>query len=633
MTPISSQMPTRLRFGGMASGIDTEAMVQSLMRAERMRMTRLEQSRIRTEWMRDDFRGIHRLLKGLKDAHFDVLRPADFMLSANAYRAFDAQSSDGGRVSASALAAAAAGVTEIQQVDQLASGAVMLSARGVSAPLTGTQQMHAGADLTGKTLTLNLDGVSRTITFTQSYETGAMLIHDMQGLLDQAFGAGRIASDLTGDGSLRLDAGSSVLSVTSGTALDTVGFAAGAQNRIHLDASIAQAGLASPVAFGGDGRLSFSINGTEFAFEQTATLRQIMNTVNGSSARVRMTYSSLTDGFSLTAAETGSGRRIIIENGSGNLFGSGSVLALEAGYAENGQDALLRINGVSVARSANTFTLDGVRYTLNRTFAAAEGAVQVTVAQNSQAVVDRIKGFVENYNTLIDRVRGKLTEEAHRDFFPLTEEHKREMSEREIELWEEKARSGMLRGDRILEGVLREMRRALTEPVAGTSLSLSSIGVTTGSFHEHGKLHINEERLLQAVQQHGSQIEQLFAGAAEIRYSPNLSGAERQERYRTAGLMHRISDIVDDHIRTLRDSQGRKGILLEKAGIPGDLSEHRNLMSAEIQRINRRMDQLLDSLQRKEAAYWKQFTAMEKAMQQMNNQSMWLMQQTMSNQR
>ena len=632
MALISNQMPSMLRFGGLASGIDTESMVQNLMRVERVRVTRLEQSRIRTEWMRDDFREIHRLLRGLKDANFDILRPAGFMLSVNAYRAFDAQSSDAGRVSAFGFATAVVGVTKIQRVDQLAVSASMKSAGGVSAPLTGVQDLLSGADLTGKTLTLNLDGVNRTITFAQEYETGALLAKDLQVLLDRAFGASRINAGLSGDGQLSLDAGGSVLSVISGSAMQDLGFAPGTGNRIQLDLGISQAGLALPASFGEDGRLSFSINGVDFAFDQTATLRQVMNAVNGSSTGVRMTYSSLTDGFTLTAAYTGSGRRIVIENRSGNLFGSGSALGLEAGYAENGKDALLSINGVSVVRSSNTFTLDGVRYTLNRTFEASEGAVQVTVAQNTQAVVDRIKGFVENYNQLIERVRGKLTEEVHRDFFPLTDEHKRDMSERETQVWEEKARSGLLRGDRILERVLREMRRALMDPVEGAGLSLSSMGITTGSFFEHGRLHIHEERLREAVQQHGSQIEQLFVGAPVIRYSPNLSGAERQERYRTAGLMHRISDILDDHIRTTRDSSGNKGILLEKAGIPGDLSEHRNLMSAEIQRINRRMDVLLGRLQLREAALWKQFTAMEKAMQQMNNQSRWLMQQSVSNQ-
>ena len=36
-------------------------------------------------------------------------------------------------------------------------------------------------------------------------------------------------------------------------------------------------------------------------------------------------------------------------------------------------------------------------------------------------------------------------EKRYRDFPPLTEKQKEDMEEREIELWEEKAKSGMLR--------------------------------------------------------------------------------------------------------------------------------------------------------------------------------------------
>jgi flagellar hook-associated protein 2 len=43
--------------------------------------------------------------------------------------------------------------------------------------------------------------------------------------------------------------------------------------------------------------------------------------------------------------------------------------------------------------------------------------------------------------------------------------------------------------------------------------------------------------------------------------------------------------------------------------------------------LNKRIDRMNDYLIRTEDRYWKQFTAMEKAIQQLNNQSMWLMQQ------
>lgn len=63
---------------------------------------------------------------------------------------------------------------------------------------------------------------------------------------------------------------------------------------------------------------------------------------------------------------------------------------------------------------------------------------------------------------MIDMVNGKLTEKKYRDYTPLTEEQKKDMTEKQIELWEEKAKSGLLRGDTILSGATNQMRTDFT---------------------------------------------------------------------------------------------------------------------------------------------------------------------------
>jgi len=64
------------------------------------------------------------------------------------------------------------------------------------------------------------------------------------------------------------------------------------------------------------------------------------------------------------------------------------------------------------------------------------------------------------------------------------------MSDKEIELWEERAKSGLLRSDSLVSGTLSEMRLALGGMVegAGGFKHLSQVGITTGAWFEHGKL-------------------------------------------------------------------------------------------------------------------------------------------------
>ena len=44
-----------------------------------------------------------------------------------------------------------------------------------------------------------------------------------------------------------------------------------------------------------------------------------------------------------------------------------------------------------------------------------------------------------------------------------------------------------------------------------------------------------------------------------------MTAGERAARYRESGLAQRLLDIIEDNISTMRNSQGKKGFLLEKA--------------------------------------------------------------------
>ena len=119
----------------------------------------------------------------------------------------------------------------------------------------------------------------------------------------------------------------------------------------------------------------------------------------------------------------------------------------------------------------------------------------------------------------------------------------------------------------------------------------------------------------------------LFSNKSNIAYSPDNDSDQRQIRYRESGLVHRLSDILQDNIRTRRDKNGRKGTLIEKAGIVGDASERVNLVDDQLKDMNKRIDAALERMYRVENRYWEQFTALETALQRMSSQSMWLMQQ------
>jgi flagellar hook-associated protein 2 len=107
-------------------------------------------------------------------------------------------------------------------------------------------------------------------------------------------------------------------------------------------------------------------------------------------------------------------------------------------------------------------------------------------------------------------------------------------------------------------------------------------------------------------------------------YSRNLTSDQRKTRYGEEGLAFRLSDIIEDNISTFRDSSGRKGILLETAGITGDMSEFSNTIYDQIKDYNTKISDLSRLLSDKETKYYEKFARLERAISQMNSQSSWL---------
>ncbi len=385
-------------------------------------------------------------------------------------------------------------------------------------------------------------------------------------------------------------------------------------------------GAGTPLQFNEEGRFTVTINETEIVIAKTDTLSSVINKINTSSANLQAHYSTFSDTFTLTAKNTGAG--YITTDDGGNFFSALGLAVDEGNIGTAGRDAEFEINGHAGTRAENIFTIDGITYSINGSINEATEIMTVTTAVDPDAIFGVIEKFVEDYNSLLDMVNGRLKEEKFKDFLPLTDEQKDAMKDRDIELWEEKAQSGLLKGDPALETMLRDMRVAIYEMVG--DFHLSEIGIeTSNNYRDQGKLTLKDggNTLRQAITANPDKVADLFARRSDIAYSPNLTSAQREQRYSESGIAQRLSDILNDNIRTTRDNQGRKGTLLEKAGIQGDITEFNNLIDRQISDLNKRMDRMNEILDRKESQYYRQFSAMEKSLQQLYSQGDWLMTQ------
>lgn len=382
--------------------------------------------------------------------------------------------------------------------------------------------------------------------------------------------------------------------------------------------------------------ISFEINGQTFTFDANKTsLNQVMAAVNSNTAAgVRMSYDSLNNIFILETKETGSAARIMATDNSGGLLAS---LGLATSQEVRGQDASITYIDPSIkegtdpvvhviTRPTNSFTINGLTFTLQKDFA---GETEISVTSDPSKAVELIKGFVDKYNELLDKLNTKLGEERNYSYEPLTNEQKEAMTEKEIELWEQKAKSGLLSGDNLLRAIVTGFRNAIIASVEGAGLTLAGIGIKSNSWTDKGKLYVDEEKLRQALAENPSAVIDLFAKQSDVTYNSAVSDAEaRKQRFNESGIIYRLYDIIQDNIRTVT-IDGRRGALLEKAGMAGDRSQHNNTLYQQIAVYDKKIAELNDELAAKENYYYALFAQLERLINDMNTQSAWLAQQFM----
>lgn len=357
-----------------------------------------------------------------------------------------------------------------------------------------------------------------------------------------------------------------------------------------------------------DDEISFSINGSTFTFNKDDTLANVISKVNADpNAGVRMSYSSLTQGLKISSRTTGESSEVEIVNLKGNAFattaedpdnpGETIETAGAFGISEgtyNGSNAKLTIEGVSVEKENNTFTIDGITYSLKDT---TSSAVSFSVDQDIDSTIEKVKTFVSAYNDLIDQLQTKLAEEIKYDYDPLTEDQKDEMDDDEIAKWEEAAKSGIIRNDTTISNMLSTMRSAFYTPVSSAGITASSIGLTTGTWTDQGKITLDESVLREALEENADAVASVFSDVS--------SSSDGSTKFSESGLISRLSTAMSKCTSQLSN------VSISNL--------NKNISSA-----TTALDELKDRMAEEEESYWTKMTNMETALSTLNSQSTWL---------
>ncbi len=258
------------------------------------------------------------------------------------------------------------------------------------------------------------------------------------------------------------------------------------------------------------------------------------------------------------------------------------------------QDSIIELNGALLTSNSTTVNANGLTIELK-----AEGNTTFSVANDTEGVYNTFKGFLKEYNTIMAEMNTLLRAKSARGYEPLTDEEKEAMSEKQIELWESKIKDSLFRNDDTLRGISSAMRNAMMSSVEvdGEKYSLIDLGIMTSSdYREGGLLHIFGDVDDSTYMDKDDKLMKMLTE------DPDKAIAIMK------GVMSNLSDTMFDKMKTsplssaltfYKDKQMNKQL----EGYEDDIK----LWTGRLADIEDR--------------YFKQFTAMEKAMAKINSQS------------
>jgi flagellar hook-associated protein 2 len=241
-----------------------------------------------------------------------------------------------------------------------------------------------------------------------------------------------------------------------------------------------------------------------------------------------------------------------------------------------GQKAQGTIDGVPFDSETNTVAdaIPGLSLTLKGT----TSSVQVDVGApgpDASALADKVKAFTDAYNTVVDSIRAKVTEKPVANASTASQ-----------------AKTGALYGDAGLNSVLRQLRQAVSDPIAGNATALdemAELGVSTGAASASinadavaGKLTFDTAKLTAALTTDPLAVRKLLGG---------ITG--------TDGFAQRIQGILDP-------VSGTNGTLAQRissedstlSGIANDLIAFDKRMTQRQDALNRQWSALETALQK-----------------------------------
>ncbi|OAX46336.1 flagellar filament capping protein FliD [Paenibacillus sp. AD87] len=363
---------------------------------------------------------------------------------------------------------------------------------------------------------------------------------------------------------------------------------------------------------------SLQVGGSTISIDESDTIATLVSKINNNSATGVTAIYDATSGLSLTATASGTDGKLFTNNSApdNNSLNIDSKLKdifwadPTDGTVKKAQNAEVTVNGLSMEKTSNMFTINGVTLTLN-TITAAGSEANVTVSKDTDAIVKSVKDFVDSYNQVLSLMNSKVSEERYTKYAPLTSEQKADMKEDEITEWTNKAKSGMLKNDSILQEAISSMRSAIMGDVDtgnGKVNLLQGLGISTGDYQSKGKLTLDVDKLKEALERNPNAVNEVFTTNYDKVYTSDKVTDKD-------GILARLQKITTNALKSMNTTAG---VSISSSDITASFMTS-STIGTQLSSLDRRISEFTSKLNNIETNYFKKFTAMETAINKYNS--------------
>lgn len=338
----------------------------------------------------------------------------------------------------------------------------------------------------------------------------------------------------------------------------------------------------------------FTIYNKQSGFKNSIQITIGADTGDSTKARAAITTRNFLDNLGLYQSINGtltdqSGQAAAVNDGHSFKF------ALNGTITAKGEDNEVVIDGVTYNEASNKVTVNGVTYT-----AVEKGTATVSISQDTDAIIDKVKSFIADYNKLLGNLYAKYDEKPNSDYKPLSQTQKDQMKEEQIEKWEEKAKKGLLYHDQTIGKIIQEMRSAITDTVEGVDgqyNSVFSLGISTTGIK--GQLVLDEDKLKKALAADPDAVYNVFA---------KLDSTDLDNKAKS-GVAQRLGDVFVNATKNIKS----------RAGSSSDITEDSDLNNL-LRNLQTRMSNFKKMMTTYENALYKKYDAMETMLTKLGTQ-------------